>query len=237
MTSPFHPLADPNAIEEAVEQQDGGLSQSPVIQSAVIPASGAQSLVQSPLWTEDENDDLYLAKHSTWTMDGEMRAALEVPPLPATPKYVQGVVQGKQVYLVTNLLDNRTQTLFQPQLVWTIGRNRSAAFPLHDRQLSRRHAVILYAPFEGFCLLDLNSMNGSYINGQRVQQRQRLQDGDWVCVGSTQFFFFVSGQDKKLDRLHPEVLMRLSKVGIRTTPSPDSPKLNQAISFKTLQSD
>jgi pSer/pThr/pTyr-binding forkhead associated (FHA) protein len=217
MTSPSHPLADRAPVVEPSQE---------------VPP------VQPPLWTEEEQEDLQMAKHSTLTLDEDARESLEAAPLPGgTPKYVQGMVQGKQIYLVTNLINNQTQTLFQPQLVWTIGRNRSAAFPLHDRQLSRRHAVIVYTPFEGFCLVDLNSMNGSYVNGQRVQQRQRLQDGDWVCVGSTQFFFFKSAQEKKLDRLHPEVLMRLNKAAARSTPLADSPELDRAISFKTVRND
>jgi hypothetical protein len=124
-------------------------------------------------------------------------------------KYVQGVVQGQRVYLVTNLL-GESQTLVQPQMVWTLGRNRDAALPLRDRAMSRRHAVILYVPNVGFHLIDLNSMNGSFINGIRLQQRQLLKDGDRVRVGSIDFTFFNSCGVRSIEPIHPEVLARFT---------------------------
>jgi FHA domain len=84
------------------------------------------------------------------------------------PRYVQGVIRGQQAYIITNLCDRTSSTLFQPQMTWSIGRNRDAAIPLRDRMLSRHHSVLMYVRNSGFHLLDLNSMNGSYINGERL---------------------------------------------------------------------
>ncbi|EKQ70586.1 FHA domain-containing protein [Leptolyngbyaceae cyanobacterium JSC-12] len=140
----------------------------------------------------------------------------------ATPKYyIQGVVLGRRACLITNVLDGSSQTLFQPQMVWTIGRNREAALPLRDRALSRRHAVILYVPDEGFYLVDLNSMNGSFINGMRIQQRQLLKDGDCLRLGSFKFSFFTSNQLRSIDPIHPEVLARFTGLKSRTKDSID----------------
>ena len=124
--------------------------------------------------------------------------------------YVQGVVMGQRACIITNLLGGGSQTLFQPQMVWTVGRNREAALPLRDRVLSRRHAVILYQPEEGFYLVDLNSMNGSYLNGVRVQQRELLHDGDILRLGNIEFSFFISGNSRSVEPLHPEVLARFT---------------------------
>ena len=135
-------------------------------------------------------------------------------------KYVQGISQSRQVYLITNLLQDISQMLLQSQNVWTIGRNRGAALRLGDRKLSRRHAVILYDA-EGFHLIDLNSMNGSYVNGDRVQQCHHLKDGDRVCLGSIEFFFFMSQQRHSLEPIHPEVLSRLQNLKSRSTPFAD----------------
>jgi pSer/pThr/pTyr-binding forkhead associated (FHA) protein len=134
----------------------------------------------------------------------------EPPPRDLKPRYIQGILQGTQVYLITNLLHDKSQTLMQSQKVWTIGRNRSAALPLQDRKMSRRHAVILYGADHEFYLLDLNSLNGSYVNGVRVVQRQQLQDGDRVCLGHTEFSFYVSQRERTVDLIHPEVLTRLN---------------------------
>ncbi len=190
-------------------------------------------------WTElEELEDQNLGKSPTLTIDREGQSTLEEPAqIAEKPKYVQGIVQGKQVYLITNLISNVSQTFRQSQSVWTIGRNRSASIALQDRKLSRRHAVILYVPEEGFYLIDLNSMNGSYVNGVRVQQRQSLHDGDWVCVGSTRFFFFASVREKLLEAIHSEVLTRLNNVEARSTPFIDFSELNEEISFKVAQVD
>ncbi len=133
------------------------------------------------------------------------------------PNYMQGVIAGQQVYLMTNLLGTGSTAVMQPQLIWTLGRNREAGLPIRDRMMSRRHASVIYFPDEKcFYLLDLNSMNGSYVNGVRVQQRQRLQDGDFLRVGNTEFFFFVSQQQETLEPLHPEVHAKFMNFATQT---------------------
>jgi pSer/pThr/pTyr-binding forkhead associated (FHA) protein len=125
------------------------------------------------------------------------------------PFYVQGVIRGQQAYIITNLCNLTSSTLFQPQMTWSIGRNRDAAIPLRDRMLSRHHSILMYVRNTGFHLLDLNSMNGSYVNDERVENRSSLRDGDFIRVGNTEFFFFLSKGYRNLDALHPEVLNRL----------------------------
>ena len=182
-------------------------------------------------------EEQQIAKSPTLTIERDDQVPIEPPPgMPdAKPRYIQGVVMGKQVCLVTNLLKHESVTLKQPQMVWTIGRNRSAALPIQDRKLSRRHAIILYQ--DGFHFIDLNSMNGSYINGVRVQQRQPLHDGDCICVGGTRFFFFVSTQERVAESIHPEVLARLNNSEARTGAFIDFSELNEEISFKLTQAD
>ncbi|MGV0025021.1 FHA domain-containing protein [Phormidesmis priestleyi] len=175
-------------------------------------------------WNElDEiSEENHFTRAQTLLIDFEDQANIEFDKaaIDPKPKYVQGVLQAGQVYLITNLLHNRSQTLIQSQKVWTIGRHRAAALPLQDRKMSRRHAVILYADFN-FYLLDLNSMNGSYVNGDRVKQRQLLQDGDRVCLGHTEFLFYVSQRSRTLDLIHPEVFSRFSHLESRSTPFVD----------------
>ena len=137
---------------------------------------------------------------------------IEIPSSPESSKYLQGVIQGKRAYVITNLL-GESEILVQPQMVWTIGRNRDAAIPLKDRVMSRRHAVLLYSVDVGFQLIDLNSMNGSFINGSRIHQRQPLKDGDHIRLGSINFTFFVSRHARSLDAIHPEVLARFNESG------------------------
>lgn len=169
----------------------------------------------------DEYEDAAFAKAQTLMMDLEEESGPDSVAFrtttDSTPKYyVQGVVLGQRACIITNLLGGDSQTLFQPQMVWTIGRNRDAALPLRDRVLSRRHAVILYVPEEGFYLVDLNSMNGSFVNGSRIQQRQLLKDGDRLRIGGFEFSFFTSRGSRSIEAIHPEVLARFTSSKARS---------------------
>lgn len=182
-----------------------------------------------------DGDDASFAKAATLMMDlpaGKPEVVTsEAPSEP--PKYIQGIVQGMQAFLITNLPDE-SQTLSQPQMVWTIGRNREAAIPLKDRAMSRRHAVILYMQSVGFQLIDLNSMNGSFINGERIQQRRVLKDGDRIRVGSINFAFYVSHRSRALDPIHPEVLARFNTAESRSASFIDYAELEDPeVLFKT----
>lgn len=95
-------------------------------------------------------------------------------------------------------------------MVWTIGRNREAAIPLQDRAMSRRHAVLLFIPQAGFQLVDLNSMNGSFVNGKRICHRCFLRDGDRLRLGSTDLTFFTSRHTRSVGALHEEILARIN---------------------------
>ncbi len=162
-----------------------------------------------------DGEDVAFAKAPTLMIDleqtpssqgsGSLDISTELP----LKHYIQGVVQGQQSYLITNLLGGSI-TLFQPQMVWTVGRNRGAALPLRDRLLSRRHAVIMFVLQEGFNLVDLNSMNGSFLNGKRIQQRQLLKDGDRIQLGNFEFNFFISQTSRTIEPIHPEVLARFT---------------------------
>lgn len=180
----------------------------------------------------EDSEEAALAKASTVVMEEEEEAGtLDCPqPQAIDPRpnyYLQGVIQRGLVYIITNLLGRESQTLFQSQRVWTIGRNREAALPLRDRALSRRHAVILYVPQEGFHLVDLNSMNGSFVNGVRIRQRQRLKDGDRLRMGSLEFSFFTSNNARTISPIHPEVLTRFTSSRSRTADFMDYASLEE----------
>ena len=128
------------------------------------------------------------------------------------PAYVQGVVQGQQAYIITNLVNGRTQRLFQPQKIWVLGRDPRAALPIRDRWMSRRHAAIHYVQHEGFYLIDLNSTNGSFVNSEPVLQPQLLQDGDLIRLGSVAISFFTGETSQTLAPLSPDLLAQIKKI-------------------------
>lgn len=69
----------------------------------------------------------------------------------------------------------------------TIGRGESNEITILDGQLSRRHAMIRYLD-ENYILDDMNSANGVYVNGERLQRRV-LRQGDAILMGTTRLVF------------------------------------------------
>lgn len=92
----------------------------------------------------------------------------------------------------------------EPQL---IGRS-TEALPLTDNTVSRRHAEL--TPDDGlWWIRDLDSQNGTYINGVKITERTRLKPGDQIRTGATVFVFGQSapGEESDLVRLvGPEFL-------------------------------
>ena len=68
----------------------------------------------------------------------------------------------------------------------SIGRSREADIPLLDDKVSRVHCGIRLSDGE-FYLKDLKSRNGTFVNGQRVEDTVKLQPGDRIQVGATVF--------------------------------------------------
>ncbi|MBN4001174.1 FHA domain-containing protein [Nostoc sp. LPT] len=123
--------------------------------------------------------------------------------------YVHGVVDNTAIYLMTNLGDNQTQSLRQPQQIWTIGRNRNSGIYIADSHLSRRHAAIQHIDEQGFYLIDFNSTNGSFVNGNRALMPIKLKDGDRIRLGNMTFDFFVNYNYRVLPSVAMDLLMQL----------------------------
>jgi pSer/pThr/pTyr-binding forkhead associated (FHA) protein len=72
------------------------------------------------------------------------------------------------------------------------GRHPNADIFLDDVTVSRRHVEILRTS-AGFELRDLGSMNGTYLNGEVVEQA-KLNDGDELRIGKFRLTFFMGGK-------------------------------------------
>lgn len=72
----------------------------------------------------------------------------------------------------------------------TIGRAPDCDIFLDDVTVSRRHAKLTYGPL-GWTLVDVGSLNGSYVNRVRVEN-SALVDQDEVQVGKYRFVFLAT---------------------------------------------
>jgi hypothetical protein len=77
---------------------------------------------------------------------------------------------------------------------WTrIGRSLSADIRFDDPTVSRRHAMV-HRDAGVVRILDDRSLNGVFVNGERVDMRE-LEDGDELTVGRFRLYFMtVSGE-------------------------------------------
>lgn len=92
--------------------------------------------------------------------------------------------------VMAEVLLDKNQGHFPVDCRWVrIGREPSNQIVLNDdRYTSRYHAWITYE--EGvFWLEDLGSTNGTLLNGQQVDGRERLHSDDKIKIGETELTF------------------------------------------------
>jgi len=91
----------------------------------------------------------------------------------------------------------------------TIGRAQVNTVPISDGSVSSKHARILRTP-DGFVIEDLQSRNGTFVNGEQVKEKQKrvLVDGDLIRLGKVILTFNVAREAKTTDTTQPEVNVR-----------------------------
>ena len=89
---------------------------------------------------------------------------------------------------------------------WTrIGRSLAADVRFDDPTVSRRHALIVRQA-DGVRVLDDRSLNGVFVNGERVEWSV-LKDGDEILVGRYRLYFL------SVDRSESSADERLQQIG------------------------
>jgi pSer/pThr/pTyr-binding forkhead associated (FHA) protein len=99
-----------------------------------------------------------------------------------------------------------------------LGRSRTCDLALPSADASRRHAEIL-GTRKGFRLRDLGSTNGTFVNGERIEQHQ-LRPGDRIQIGGSTITFCRVEADVNGDRRAEEAKTVISA---RPLPSADRP--------------
>ena len=79
----------------------------------------------------------------------------------------------------------------------TVGRDNSSAVRLHDGEISRHHAEFRRTK-NGYVLYDLQSSNGTYLNGERVQYSP-IKTGDRIRFGQTEMIFTADAAAPRTD--------------------------------------
>jgi pSer/pThr/pTyr-binding forkhead associated (FHA) protein len=101
---------------------------------------------------------------------------------PKSAKLPAGKTGGRLVCLT----DGREYTIGAGSLI--LGREASANVVVSGTEVSRQHAEIR-ADSEGYLLTDL-SVNGTYVNGERIGKTHRLARADVIRIGNDEFRFY-----------------------------------------------
>jgi predicted nucleic acid-binding Zn-ribbon protein len=137
------------------------------------PKCGGREFVRASLFTTAQNQIVQLAVEPDEHDRGWVEDARE--DLRAPGQYI--------VY------DNGDeQVAFPLHREWTrIGRSLAADIRFDDPTVSRRHALIVRQP-DGLRVLDDRSLNGVFVNGERVEW-STLADGDEIVIGRHRLYF------------------------------------------------
>jgi hypothetical protein len=135
------------------------------------PSCGGTEFVRASLFTTAQNaivEAVPEVEDQGWL--GELRVALDQPG--------QYIAYRANDDVVTHALERE----------WTrIGRSLAADIRFDDPTVSRRHALIVRQP-DGLRVLDDRSLNGVFVNGERVEW-STLADGDEVVIGRHHLHF------------------------------------------------
>ncbi len=97
----------------------------------------------------------------------------------------------------------------------TIGRDASqSTIQICDQKASRAHAKI-FKEENRYYLEDLESKNGTFLNGKPVAEKEALEAGDYIRIGFTWLCF---GEDQEIERISKqlpayEILQEIKRIG------------------------
>jgi Nif-specific regulatory protein len=76
----------------------------------------------------------------------------------------------------------------------TLGRAPGNRVILHDERASRSHAELRLTPEGRWAIHDLNSRNGTLVDGKNVEGEQLLNDGDIIEIGAIEILYYEGSQ-------------------------------------------
>lgn len=124
---------------------------------------------------------------------------------PAAPT-MPGKTQARRRTLVGSLTPDGAPDNVYPLLdgECSIGRAPTNTVAIADGSVSSQHARIIRTP-DGFVLEDLQSRNGTFVNGEKVTAPRILVDGDLIRLGKVIMTFNVARESKSAETTQPDV--------------------------------
>jgi len=116
-----------------------------------------------------------------------------IPSLSSEESAALAALPGSSALLIVHRGPGLGSRYLLDQDVTVAGRHPEADIFLDDVTVSRRHAEFRRVD-GGFEVVDLGSMNGTYVDGERVD-RQRLVSGLEVMVGKFHLTFYSSSRN------------------------------------------
>lgn len=116
-------------------------------------------------------------------MDGKKNAGAEVNfDLIDTGRWLLKVIGGP---------NNGAEFSMQPDTTYIIGTDpNSCDVVFHDTSVSRQHARLSISSEEEIAIEDLNSRNGTLVDGQKIESKQALSTNTIVTMGTTSFVVY-----------------------------------------------
>ncbi|MDR5659728.1 FHA domain-containing protein [Serpentinicella sp. ANB-PHB4] len=98
-------------------------------------------------------------------------------------------IDGPILKLLTSSkkLDFEVDSFYPMKEKTSIGRGKENNIFLNDKFVSTKHALITYD--EDYFLEDLGSVNGTYLNGEKIEDVVKLKNGDRMSFGLSEFVF------------------------------------------------
>ena len=98
-----------------------------------------------------------------------------------------------------------------------LGRDQFCDIVLRSHTVSRHHARIVRTD-EGYCIEDLSSLNGTYVNGRRIEGRMAIKDQDRIHIYEVVTVFHV-GSPSSVTETAEQAPSRRASNGSRCSPS------------------
>ncbi len=119
---------------------------------------------------------------------------ITVPPseeAPVDPLAATVIFQGDQIQPILLKVESGPHAgkVYQFTDDTTMGRDSANPLPLPDPRASRRHAELVSNGMGLWMLRDLASSNGTFVNGERINEPTPLKPGDKIRIGDTILLF------------------------------------------------